>query len=159
MELEKLSKFLCELRRERHITQKELGNYLGVSDKTISKWETGIAIPDSFYLLSLSKFFGISIDNLLHCNKNINPKGNETAKKGILIILIYLQQIVNLILSFLGIHTILKISILIGLALSIIELIFVLIKKEKKTSIQFVFVIFSGIFIVNYILSLILIIV
>ena len=43
MTSESIGKFMCELRKEIGMTQKEMANKLGVSDKTISKWETGVS--------------------------------------------------------------------------------------------------------------------
>lgn len=43
MNQEKFGAFVCELRKEKEMTQKELGNILGISDKAISKWERGVS--------------------------------------------------------------------------------------------------------------------
>lgn len=56
---------LAELRKRKRITQKELGEALSVSMKTISKWETGAAYPDVTMLPVISEYFGISVDMLL----------------------------------------------------------------------------------------------
>lgn len=54
-----------ELRRRKGITQQELAEVAGVSFQTISKWETGSAMPDITYLPVLAEFFGVSIDRLM----------------------------------------------------------------------------------------------
>lgn len=56
---------LAELRKRKGITQKELGEYLSVSMKTISKWETGAVYPDMTMLPVISEYFGVSVDMLL----------------------------------------------------------------------------------------------
>ncbi len=56
---------LLELRKRRGITQSYLAEVIGVSFQTISKWETGAALPDIRYIVSLAKFFEVSTDQLL----------------------------------------------------------------------------------------------
>lgn len=56
---------LADLRKRKGMTQKELGDALSVSPKTISKWETGVVYPDMTMLPIISDFFGISVDMLL----------------------------------------------------------------------------------------------
>lgn len=43
MEQQKIGKFIHGLRKEKEMTQKQLADFVGVSDKTISKWETGVS--------------------------------------------------------------------------------------------------------------------
>lgn len=57
--------FLYELRKKNHLTQGQLGHFIGVGYRVISKWETGICLPDAEKLLALSRFFGVSTDALL----------------------------------------------------------------------------------------------
>ena len=57
--------YLCDLRREQGLSQKELAARLGVSDKAVSKWENGRSKPSNKTLLDLAKLFGISTDALL----------------------------------------------------------------------------------------------
>lgn len=56
---------LTALRTVRNLTQDEVGAALGVSGKTISKWETGTTSPDLNMLISLSEFYKVSTDTLL----------------------------------------------------------------------------------------------
>ncbi len=56
---------IIKLRTGAGLTQAELGQALSYSDKTISKWERGEAIPDAFVLLRLGEIFGVSVDYLL----------------------------------------------------------------------------------------------
>ena len=60
------------------ITQKELAERINVSDKAVSKWETGGGCPDLSLLTELSEFFGIDIETLLtgEIDKNEKEKGN-----------------------------------------------------------------------------------
>ena len=57
--------FIKALRKERGLTQKELAEKLNVSEKTVSKWETGNGLPDVGLMLPLSKELGISVNELL----------------------------------------------------------------------------------------------
>lgn len=56
---------LFELRKSRGITQSYLAEIIGVSFQTISKWETGMAVPDVKYVIALAKFFGVTTDQIL----------------------------------------------------------------------------------------------
>ena len=62
-------KFLAELRKEKGMTQKELAEKLFVSDKAVSKWETGGSIPDVALLMPLSKLLGVTVPELLECRR------------------------------------------------------------------------------------------
>jgi len=66
------------LRERRGLTQKELGNRIGVCDKTISKWETGRGLPDVSLIESLAANLGASVAELLagQTTENANPAGN-----------------------------------------------------------------------------------
>lgn len=65
-ELKKIvAKNITELRLACNMTQLELGREISYSDKAISKWERGEAIPDAFVLLQLSRLFGVTVDYLL----------------------------------------------------------------------------------------------
>lgn len=57
--------FIADLRKEKNFTQKQLAEKLNVSDKAISRWETGKGYPDVTSLVSLSTFFGVSVNELL----------------------------------------------------------------------------------------------
>lgn len=60
-----VGKYLSELRKYYKITQDELANRLGVTRQAVSKWETGVTIPDIEMLMSLSEIYGISINDIL----------------------------------------------------------------------------------------------
>lgn len=61
----KIGKFIAELRKGKNMTQEQLGEKLGVSFKTISKWENGRGMPELSTLKPLSEELGISINELL----------------------------------------------------------------------------------------------
>ena len=76
----KIGKFIAECRKQKNLTQMQLAEKLGITDKAISKWERGIAMPDSSIMLELCNILGISVNELLSGEKIImenNDKKNE----------------------------------------------------------------------------------
>lgn len=63
--MESLNERIKQLRKEKGLTQTQLADSLGVTDKAVSKWEVGEANPDISLLAKLSEIFGVSIDYLL----------------------------------------------------------------------------------------------
>ena len=61
----KIGKFIATLRKEKELTQEQLGEKLGVTNKTISRWENGNYMPDIEILSLLSKEFDVSINELI----------------------------------------------------------------------------------------------
>ena len=62
MDLIKIGRFLAELRKGRELTQAELGEKLGVTNKTVSRWETGNYLPPVEMFEALSRFYGLTIN-------------------------------------------------------------------------------------------------
>ncbi len=60
-----IAKNLVELRTQAHLTQLQLAEMLNYSDKAVSKWERGEAIPDLRVLIKLSEIYGITLDALV----------------------------------------------------------------------------------------------
>lgn len=72
--------FLAKLRKDSGLTQEELGERIGINNKTISKWEQGIFLPDITCLTTIADFYNITVDELLRCekkNKKVTDIGNE----------------------------------------------------------------------------------
>ena len=65
MDMQKIGKFLAELRIEKNLTQDQLGEKIGVTNKTVSRWENGNYLPPVEMLQILSKFYGVGINELL----------------------------------------------------------------------------------------------
>ena len=59
-----LSEKLYELRKKSALSQEQLAEQLGVSRQAISKWESGKAVPETDTLITISKYFGVSLDYL-----------------------------------------------------------------------------------------------
>lgn len=70
-------KALQKLRKERGMSQEELGEKLGVSRQTISKWEGASAYPDMLNLMTISRFFEISVDELISGQKETETVSPE----------------------------------------------------------------------------------
>lgn len=66
----KISEKLVELRLQKGITQDNLAKSLSVSNKTISKWETGMSAPSLNMLIALADFYGVSTDTILGRDDN-----------------------------------------------------------------------------------------
>lgn len=73
-----INKRIKQLRKERGMTQAELGNKLGVIKQTISSWETGVSNPNNETLAIMAKFFGVSVDYLLGTETSINQLSSDT---------------------------------------------------------------------------------
>ena len=61
----KIGKFIADLRKKKGLTQEQLGDKLGVTNKTISRWENGNYMPDIEMLSLLSKEFDVTINELI----------------------------------------------------------------------------------------------
>ena len=66
MNQEKIGKLIAELRKEKNLTQEELGRKLGVTKNAVSKWERGLSLMDMSLLKPLSVVLDISIVELLN---------------------------------------------------------------------------------------------
>lgn len=84
MEKYTFGKNLYELRNKNGLTQKELGKLLGVSDKAVSKWETGEAMPRTAKLVLITDLFGVTMEQLSSEEFDCNAEGfqqNETPEQ------------------------------------------------------------------------------
>ncbi len=77
----KIGQFIAACRKEEKLTQLQLADKLGITDKAISKWERGKAMPDSALMLELCAILNISVNDLLSGEKtnmeNINRKNEQ----------------------------------------------------------------------------------
>ena len=65
MDQVKIGKFIADRRKRANLTQMQLAEKLGITDRAISKWETGRALPDSSIMLQLCDLLGITVNDLL----------------------------------------------------------------------------------------------
>lgn len=74
MNYEKIGNFILNLRKENNMTQQELADKLYVTDKAVSKWETGRGIPDIQTIKNLSVIFNVSEKKILNGERNFKKK-------------------------------------------------------------------------------------
>lgn len=65
MDLVKIGEFIADLRKEQGLTREQFGEKLGVTNKTISRWETGAYLPPAEALLAMSEIFHVNINEIL----------------------------------------------------------------------------------------------
>lgn len=78
LDKKKFGAFVAQLRKEKGYTQKELAKHLFISDKAVSKWETGASIPDTALLIPLAERLGVSVTELLMCERMVQGASLET---------------------------------------------------------------------------------
>lgn len=84
MEQVKIGKFIAECRKNRNMTQAQLAEKLNITDRAISKWETGKGMPDSLIMLDLCNELGITVNELLS-GEMINMNNyNQRAEENLL---------------------------------------------------------------------------
>jgi len=81
MNQKKIGQFLKELRKEKGITQEQLAEILGVTNRSISRWENGVNMPDFDFIMEIAKYFNVGIDELLDGERRtdiLDKKTEET---------------------------------------------------------------------------------
>ena len=171
MDLDKIGKFIALNRKNKGLTQEQLAEKLGVTNKTISRWETGKYMPDLSLLKPLSEELGITLNELLSGEKIEEEKIVENTEKNIINTIDYSSKEIenehikiSIILMILG--TIISISALtifekesswcsiysiIGIIIFVIGLVRELKKFKKIQKVGISVVLFIGIFGIFYI--------
>jgi len=123
MDNTKIGAFIKNLRKDKNLTQKELADKLGITDRAISKWERGMGCPDISLLEDLAKVLEVSVleilkGELLDSNKSLNEKdlleSMSLSKKNILnnikkitnIVTIVIIVIISLVIAITNIRSI-----------------------------------------------------
>lgn len=81
MDQKKIGLFLKELRKEKRLTQGQLAEHLNMSDRTVSRWETGTTLPDLSVLIELADFYHVDIREIIdgeRKSENMNKEIKET---------------------------------------------------------------------------------
>ena len=171
MDLDKIGKFIALNRKNKGLTQEQLAEKLGVTNKTVSRWETGKYMPDLSLLKPLSEELGITLNELLSGEKIEEQKIVENTEKNIINTIDYSSKKVenehkkiSIILMILGaIISISAITIfnkesswcsiysIIGIIIFVIGLVRNLKKFKKVQKIGIGIVLFIGIFGIFYI--------
>lgn len=84
MDLEKIGKFISAKRKEANLTQAELAERLNITDRAVSKWETGRSMPDSSIMLELCSVLGITVNELLSGETISMENYNKEMEKNLL---------------------------------------------------------------------------
>lgn len=84
MDQVKIGKFIAECRKAKNMTQAELAEKLCITDRAVSKWETGKGMPDTSVMLELCEQLGVSVNELLYGEK-ISMENNEQKNEQLLL--------------------------------------------------------------------------
>lgn len=80
----KIGKFIAWKRKEQNLTQEKLAEKLGITDRAVSKWETGKSLPDASIMLELCGILGITVNDLL-CGEEVSMENyNEQMEKSLI---------------------------------------------------------------------------
>ena len=80
----KIGKFIASCRKEQGMTQAVLAEKLGISDRAVSKWETGKSMPDSGIMLELCELLNINVNELLSVEKIMKEVYDKIAEDNLL---------------------------------------------------------------------------
>lgn len=80
----KIGRFIADLRKEKEMTQKELADAIGVSDKTVSKWECGNGMPELSMLMPLCELLQINVNELLSGERLSHDNYSQKAEENIM---------------------------------------------------------------------------
>lgn len=80
----KIGKFISECRKRVNLTQMQLAEKLNITDRAVSKWETGKAMPDSSIMLELCELLNISVNDLL-CGEKITMENSNQKNEELLL--------------------------------------------------------------------------
>ena len=134
MDQVKIGRFIAKCRKKANLTQMQLAEKLNITDRAVSKWETGKAMPDSSIMLDLCDVLGISVNDLLcgevvamdNYNKELENnlldmiKQKEQADKRLLSVEVFIGITATIVLfalifvaAFIQMETWLKISLIV----------------------------------------------
>ena len=78
MDQAKIGAFLKALRKEHQLTQEQLAERLGVSNRTISRWEHGSNMPDFDLLITMAKYYQVGIEEILNGERTAEQMDQKT---------------------------------------------------------------------------------
>lgn len=79
-----IGRFIAETRKQHHLTQRQLADALGISDKTVSKWECGKGLPEVSLMLPLCEELEISVNDLLAGERVTEPDYRKKAEENMM---------------------------------------------------------------------------
>ena len=80
----KIGEFIASCRKDQGMTQAVLAEKLGISDRAVSKWETGKSLPDAGIMLKLCELLNINVNELLSGEKIMTEAYNKKAEENLL---------------------------------------------------------------------------
>ena len=83
MDIIKTGEFIAKLRKDKGLTQEQFGDKMGVTNKTVSRWETGKYLPPADILILMSELFDVSINELLAGQRLSDDEYKQTAEKNL----------------------------------------------------------------------------
>lgn len=107
MDAKEIGRFICSLRKDKGLTQSALAELLNISNRTVSKWETGEGLPDISLLPDLAKVLGVTTDEILEgkkapAEKSADIKVEEVANKDNLLNLFKISFVISLFFAIFG---------------------------------------------------------
>ena len=107
MDAKEIGRFICSLRKDKGLTQSALAELLNISNRTVSKWETGEGLPDISLLPDLAKVLGVTTDEILEgkkapAEKSADIKVEEVANKDNLLNLFKIAFVISLFFAIFG---------------------------------------------------------
>lgn len=141
MDYKKIGDFICKIRTEKKMTQKQLADKLYITDRAVSKWERGIGAPDISLLSDLSKILGVSINEILAGKRIENITKDQADKITVSSISLYNKEVRKKSLKQLILITLIFIFILISVFFFNISMI------VSNICIEYIIVVFIALFI------------
>ena len=149
----KIGKFISSCRKEQGMTQAALAEKLGISDRAVSKWETGKSMPDSGIMLELCELLGINVnellsgerimtevydkraeENLLEMRRQVEEKNRQLLRTEYLIVLpaVVLGLVLILVASFVEIPSVWRGTLIFFAVAMIVVFAFIAVGIEQK---------------------------
>ncbi len=121
MDQKKTGSFLRELRKEKQLTQEQLAEQFGVTNRSVSRWETGSNMPDLSILVELADFYDVDIRDIIDGERKGDDM-NKEEKERLLIVADYAEKEKNTLLMRLRIISIVGlVSLIAGLTMMVIS--------------------------------------
>ena len=136
MDQVKIGKFIAECRRKTNLTQMQLAEKLNITDRAISKWETGKSLPDSSIMLELCDVLGISVNDLL-CGEVVTMDNYNKELENNLLEMIKQKELAD--------KRLLSVEVFVGITATIVlfALIFVAAFIQMETWLKVSLIVFS----------------
>lgn len=98
MDQKKIGSFLKNLRKEKELTQEQMAEHFNVSNRTVSRWETGSNMPDLSLLIELADFYDVEIREIINGERK-SEKMNQEEKETMTLVADYAENERNILLK------------------------------------------------------------